>query len=173
MIVILEIIITVVLYHLLYYGDFNSFFWTARVVLCSTTVVFLNSTFTTTFLLFLCFLQESTLVEVPRFKDITTDVSLNLQDRLNGVTDVLSRLSKLVCEDLEKAVSAAVGQDKDSNVPFGMWFFLELVWLMRSGLIPAVFSSWCRDGFWLSRLPSGQEANFSCGSQSSRSKPPW
>lgn len=56
-------------------------------------------------------------IEVPRLKDIPTDVTPNLQDRLNGVTDVLSRVSKLVCEDLEKAVSSAVGQDKDGNPP--------------------------------------------------------
>ncbi|XP_022598506.1 tripartite motif-containing protein 65-like isoform X1 [Seriola dumerili] len=59
--------------------------------------------------------QESLLVEVPRFKDVPTDVSPNLQDRLNGVTDVLSRVSKLVSEDLDKAVSVAVGQDRDGS----------------------------------------------------------
>lgn len=58
-------------------------------------------------------------IQVPRFKDIPTDVSPNLQDRLNGVTDVLSRVSKLVSEDLEKAVSTAVGQDKDGNMSSG------------------------------------------------------
>ncbi|XP_051274413.1 tripartite motif-containing protein 65 isoform X1 [Dicentrarchus labrax] len=59
-------------------------------------------------------IKESMVIEVPRFKDIPTDVTPNLQDRLNGVTDVLSRVSKLVAEDLEKAVSTAVGQDKDA-----------------------------------------------------------
>lgn len=65
--------------------------------------------------------QESMVIQVPRFKDIPTDVSPNLQDRLNGVTDVLSRVSKLVSEDLEKAVSTAVGQDKDGNMSSGDW----------------------------------------------------
>lgn len=60
-------------------------------------------------------IKESMLVEVPRFKDIPTDVTPNLQERLNGVTDVLSRISKLVHEDLEKAVSTAVGQDKQGS----------------------------------------------------------
>ncbi|MEQ2199804.1 hypothetical protein XENOCAPTIV_012645 [Xenoophorus captivus] len=36
-------------------------------------------------------------------------------DRLNGVTDVLTRVSKLVSEDLEKAVCAAVVQDNDGS----------------------------------------------------------
>lgn len=62
-------------------------------------------------------------IEVPRLKDIPTDVKANLQDRLNGVTDILSRVSKLVSEDLEKAVSSAVGQDKDGNVQ-ERWFYL-------------------------------------------------
>lgn len=61
-------------------------------------------------------------IEVPRFKDIPTDVTPTLQERLNGVTDVLSRVSKLVSEDLEKAVSTAVGQDKDGKLPSGRMF---------------------------------------------------
>ncbi|XP_037547125.1 tripartite motif-containing protein 65 [Nematolebias whitei] len=60
-------------------------------------------------------IRESTVVQVPRFTDIATDVSPNVQDRLNCITDVLSRVSKLVLEDLEKAVSAAVGPDKDGS----------------------------------------------------------
>ncbi|XP_078134934.1 E3 ubiquitin-protein ligase TRIM65 [Sander vitreus] len=60
-------------------------------------------------------IKESMVIEVPRFKDIPTDVTPNLQERLNGVTDVLSRVSKLVSEDLEKAVSTAVGPDKDGS----------------------------------------------------------
>lgn len=66
--------------------------------------------------------QESMVIEVPRLKDVPTDVTPNLQDRLNGVTDVLSRVSKLVAEDLEKAVSTAVGQDKDGKLTPGMAF---------------------------------------------------
>lgn len=58
-------------------------------------------------------------IEVPRLKEVPTDVTPNLQDRLNCVTDVLSRVSKLVCEDLDKAVSSAVGQDKDGNPSVG------------------------------------------------------
>lgn len=57
--------------------------------------------------------QEAMAVEVPCLKDVPTEVTPNLQDRLNGVTDVLSRVFKLVSEDLDKAVSSAVGQDKD------------------------------------------------------------
>ncbi|XP_028332396.1 tripartite motif-containing protein 65, partial [Gouania willdenowi] len=60
-------------------------------------------------------IRESMLINVPRFTDISTDVTPKLQDQLNGITDVLSRVSKLVCEDLEKAVSSAIGQDKDAS----------------------------------------------------------
>ncbi|XP_031699713.1 tripartite motif-containing protein 65 [Anarrhichthys ocellatus] len=60
-------------------------------------------------------IKESMVLEVPRFKDIPTDVTPNLPERLNGVTDVLTRVSKLVFEDLEKAVSAAVGPDEDGS----------------------------------------------------------
>lgn len=61
-------------------------------------------------------LQESMLIKVPHFEEIPTNVTPNLSDRLNGVTEVLSRVSKLVSDDLEKAVSTAVGQDKDGNL---------------------------------------------------------
>ncbi|XP_034426970.1 tripartite motif-containing protein 65 [Hippoglossus hippoglossus] len=60
-------------------------------------------------------IKESMLLEVPRLKVIPTDVTPNLQDRLNCVTDILSRVSKLVSEDLDKAVSTAVAQDKDGS----------------------------------------------------------
>ncbi|KAM9425222.1 E3 ubiquitin-protein ligase TRIM65 [Pholidichthys leucotaenia] len=60
-------------------------------------------------------IRESMRIEVPRFKDVATDVMPNLQEQLSGVTDVLSRVSKLVSEDLEKAVSATVGQDRDGS----------------------------------------------------------
>ncbi|KAK5850425.1 hypothetical protein PBY51_001307 [Eleginops maclovinus] len=60
-------------------------------------------------------IKESTVIQVPHFKDIPTDVTPTLQERLSGVTDVLSRVSKLVSEDLEKAVSTAVGPDKDGS----------------------------------------------------------
>ncbi|CAL8304622.1 unnamed protein product [Lota lota] len=60
-------------------------------------------------------IKESALVRVPSFKEIPVDMTPNLQERLNGITEVLSRVSKLVTEDLEKAVSAAVGQDKQGS----------------------------------------------------------
>ncbi|XP_008313058.1 tripartite motif-containing protein 65 [Cynoglossus semilaevis] len=60
-------------------------------------------------------IKESILIKVPRLKELPTDVSPDLQDRLNGVTDVLSRVSKLVSEDLEKAVSTALSQDRDGS----------------------------------------------------------
>ena len=54
-------------------------------------------------------------MRVPSFKEIPVDMTPNLQERLNGVTEVLSRVSKLVMEDLEKAVSAVVGQDQQGG----------------------------------------------------------
>ncbi|KAG9350367.1 hypothetical protein JZ751_026722 [Albula glossodonta] len=60
-------------------------------------------------------IQESRLVEVPRMKETSLNVTTNLQDKLTAVTDVLSRISKLVSEDLEKAINAAVGQDKQGS----------------------------------------------------------
>ncbi|XP_060950638.1 E3 ubiquitin-protein ligase TRIM65 [Limanda limanda] len=60
-------------------------------------------------------IKESMLIEVPHFKVIPTDVTPNLQDRLNCVTDILSRVSKLVSEDLDKAVSTTVAPDKDGS----------------------------------------------------------
>lgn len=62
------------------------------------------------------------LIEVPRFEAVPTDVTPSLQERLSGVTDILSRVSKLVSEDLEKAVSTAVGQDKDGNQQVSLIF---------------------------------------------------
>lgn len=56
------------------------------------------------------------LVEVPHFKDIPTEVTPNLQEKLNGVTDVMARVSKLVHEDLDRAVSTALGQDKQGKL---------------------------------------------------------
>lgn len=102
-------------------------------------------------------------IEVPRLKDVPTDVTPNLQDRLNCVTDVLSRVSKLVCEDLDKAVSSAVGQDKDGNPSVGeegARFRLQVsVWMFSSfSLLP--------------RFSSRQEAHPGCGSQSCCPVPP-
>ncbi|KAM9558001.1 uncharacterized protein ACWYII_005929 [Salvelinus alpinus] len=42
-------------------------------------------------------IQESRLVEVPRMKDILVDVTLNLQEMLSGVTDVLATTTTLEC----------------------------------------------------------------------------
>lgn len=69
--------------------------------------------------------QESTHVEVPRFSNTPTDLSPNLLDRLNSVTDVLSRVSKLVSEDLDKAVCSAVVQDNDGNFGLNTFFLLQ------------------------------------------------
>nr|XP_023692652.1 tripartite motif-containing protein 65 isoform X3 [Paramormyrops kingsleyae] len=60
-------------------------------------------------------IQESRLVEVPQMKDIALDVPTNLQGRLSLITDVLSQISKLVSEDLAKAVNAAIGHDKQAK----------------------------------------------------------
>lgn len=61
--------------------------------------------------------QEATVIEVPRLKNVATDVKPSLQDRLSAVTEILSRVSKLVCDDLDKAVSSTAGQDDDGNRP--------------------------------------------------------
>lgn len=68
------------------------------------------------------------LVEVPHFEDIPVDVTPNLQERLMGITDVLSRVSKLVSEDLEKAVTTAVDQDKQGDLrsPSSMLLFCSI-----------------------------------------------
>lgn len=57
--------------------------------------------------------QNSRLVEVPQVGLVPVEVSVNLQEKLNPVTDVLSRISKLVCEDLDKAVYAVVSHTKE------------------------------------------------------------
>nr|XP_057918078.1 E3 ubiquitin-protein ligase TRIM65 [Doryrhamphus excisus] len=60
-------------------------------------------------------IQESTLIEVPCLKKIPSDITPNLQDRLHGITEVLTRISKLVVEDLDRAVCTAVGHDKEGS----------------------------------------------------------
>ncbi|KAL7856638.1 hypothetical protein SRHO_G00155370 [Serrasalmus rhombeus] len=60
-------------------------------------------------------IQDSRLVEVPQMGEVPVEVSVNVQDKLNPVTDLLSRVSKLVCEDLDKAVYAVVGHDKEGS----------------------------------------------------------
>ncbi|KAI5103514.1 tripartite motif-containing protein 65 [Silurus meridionalis] len=59
-------------------------------------------------------LLESRLVEVPQMGSVPVDVSVNLQEKLNPVTDILSRMSKL-CDDLDKAVYATVSHNKEGS----------------------------------------------------------
>lgn len=54
-------------------------------------------------------------IEVPCLKEVAIDVKPNIQDHLHAVTEILSRMSKLVSDDLDKAVSSTVGQDRDGN----------------------------------------------------------
>ncbi|XP_026988524.2 tripartite motif-containing protein 65 [Tachysurus fulvidraco] len=61
------------------------------------------------------FIQVSRLVEVPQVGSVPVDVTVNLQEKLNPVTDILSRISKMVCEDLDKAVYAAVSHNKEGS----------------------------------------------------------
>ncbi|KAI2658251.1 tripartite motif-containing 65-like protein [Labeo rohita] len=60
-------------------------------------------------------IKNSRLIEVPHFSDIPVDVHVSVQEKLTPVTDVLSRVSKLVCEDLERAVQVPGGQDKEGS----------------------------------------------------------
>ncbi|XP_061611684.1 E3 ubiquitin-protein ligase TRIM65 [Phyllopteryx taeniolatus] len=60
-------------------------------------------------------IKESMLIEVPRLKKIPSDLTPHLQDRLSGITEVLTRISKLVVEDLERAVCTVVGQDIEGS----------------------------------------------------------
>ena len=64
---------------------------------------------------FVCLPQESRPVEVPQLQEVAVDVNVNLQDRLTGVMDILSKISKLVLEDLVKAMDTAIGQDKEGG----------------------------------------------------------
>lgn len=61
------------------------------------------------------FIQESRLIEVPQFSEVPADVTACVQEKLNPVTEVLSRISKLVCEDLERAVHVFEGQEKEGS----------------------------------------------------------
>lgn len=54
-------------------------------------------------------------IEVPRLKGVATNVKPNIQDHLNAVTEILSRISKLVSDDLDKAVSSTEGHDKEGS----------------------------------------------------------
>lgn len=60
-------------------------------------------------------IKESRLIEVPHFKEVPVDVNTCLQEKLNPLTDILSRVSKLVCEDLERAVHMFAGQEKEGS----------------------------------------------------------
>lgn len=59
--------------------------------------------------------QDSRFIKVPHFSDVPVDVHLSVQEKLTPVTDALSRVSKLVCEDLERAVQLSAGQDKEGE----------------------------------------------------------
>uniref|UniRef100_A0A8C2JAC5 Tripartite motif containing 65 n=1 Tax=Cyprinus carpio TaxID=7962 RepID=A0A8C2JAC5_CYPCA len=52
---------------------------------------------------------------VSRFSDVPVDVHVSVQEKLTPITDVLSRVSKLVCEDLERAVQVSGGQEKEGS----------------------------------------------------------
>lgn len=58
-------------------------------------------------------------IEVPHLKDVAIDVKPNIQDHLHAVTEILSHMSKLVFDDLDKTVSSTVGQDRDGNQSLG------------------------------------------------------
>ncbi|TRY55495.1 hypothetical protein DNTS_004140, partial [Danionella cerebrum] len=61
------------------------------------------------------FINESRMVEVPAFTELPVDLHVCLQEELSPVTDVLSRVSKLLCEDLDRALQPPGGHDKDSS----------------------------------------------------------
>lgn len=54
-------------------------------------------------------------IDIPQLKDVATNVKPNIQDHLHAVTEILSRISKLVSDDLDKAVSSTVGHDKEGS----------------------------------------------------------
>ncbi|XP_051926439.1 tripartite motif-containing protein 65 isoform X2 [Hippocampus zosterae] len=60
-------------------------------------------------------IKESMLIEVPQLKNIPFDLTPQLQDRLSGITEILTRISKLVVEDLERAVCTVVGHDIEGS----------------------------------------------------------
>ncbi|XP_011616838.2 tripartite motif-containing protein 65 isoform X1 [Takifugu rubripes] len=60
-------------------------------------------------------IEESVVIEVPRLKGVATNVKPNIQDHLNAVTEILSRISKLVSDDLDKAVSSTEGHEKEAS----------------------------------------------------------
>lgn len=102
------------------------------------------------------------LIEVPRLKNIPFDLTPHLQDRLSGITEILTRISKLVVEDLERAVCAVVGQDIEGktqtfNRPSSQLLSYCLCFLTVAP----------------TRFPAGEEAHSGCGSQSGCPEPPW
>ncbi|KAF4106313.1 E3 ubiquitin-protein ligase TRIM65 [Onychostoma macrolepis] len=60
-------------------------------------------------------IKDSRFIEVPHFSDVPVDVHVSVQEKLTPITDVLSRVSKLVCEDLDRAVQVSAGQDKEGS----------------------------------------------------------
>ncbi|XP_066560986.1 E3 ubiquitin-protein ligase TRIM65 isoform X2 [Amia ocellicauda] len=61
------------------------------------------------------FLQETQVIQVPRMKKVPLNVSSDLQNKLHKVTGVLSNISKLVSEDLQKVVSVVGAQDRKDS----------------------------------------------------------
>ncbi|XP_026131988.1 tripartite motif-containing protein 65-like [Carassius auratus] len=60
-------------------------------------------------------IKDSRLIEVPHFTNVPVEVHVSVQEKLMPVTEILSRVSKLVCEDLERAVQVSAGQDKEDS----------------------------------------------------------
>ncbi|XP_051959290.1 tripartite motif-containing protein 65-like isoform X1 [Xyrauchen texanus] len=60
-------------------------------------------------------IKDSRFIEVPQFSAVAVDVNTSVLEKLNPVTDVLTRISKLVCEDLVRAAQVIGGQDKESS----------------------------------------------------------
>ncbi|XP_015211561.2 E3 ubiquitin-protein ligase TRIM65 isoform X1 [Lepisosteus oculatus] len=61
------------------------------------------------------FLREAQFVALPGIRNVPLNVSSDLQDTLTGVTGILSKISKLLLEDLEKAISVASGQESQGS----------------------------------------------------------
>ncbi|KAK7918940.1 hypothetical protein WMY93_010224 [Mugilogobius chulae] len=60
-------------------------------------------------------LKESMLVKVPEFEEISTEVNPNLLERLSGGDRGDGPVSKLLHEDLDRAVGTALGHDKQAS----------------------------------------------------------
>ncbi|XP_051968953.1 tripartite motif-containing protein 65 [Xyrauchen texanus] len=60
-------------------------------------------------------IKDSRFIDVPQISEVAVDVNISVLEKLNPITDVLTRVSKMVCEDLERAVQVIGGQDKESS----------------------------------------------------------